>query len=144
MRRKMSEAEVDRIVSSIDGTARDLFSMSNVDDRPNGRAFRKREKEDIRITRAKSRLRMAAWRKANAEARRPTGDQIMKALLKALLTSSHADLQPSDRTLIGRTLVELNARGFDLKEAKAYLRRMRDQVVPPADRAGESADNYVF
>jgi hypothetical protein len=144
MRRKMREDEVNRIVQSIDETTRDLFSMSNIDGPPDGRAFRKRVREDVRITRAKSRLRMSAWRKANAEAKRATTDQIVRSMLKALVTSKPSELQPSDRTLIGRVLVDLTARGFDLHAAKASLRKLRDDIVPPVDRAGESADNSIF
>jgi hypothetical protein len=144
MRRQMKEEEVNRIVRAIDATRADLFSMSNVDDAPIGKAFRKRVKEDVQITRAKSRLRMAAWRKKNAEERRPTGEQIMKSMLAALLTSTQADLQRSDRTLIGKALKDLAGRGFDLHATKAYLRRMRGQMVPPADRAGESSADHIF
>lgn len=144
MRRKMKDEEVNRIVGQIDSTRRDLFSMSNVDDAPKARAFRKREKEDPRITRAKSRLRMAAWRKRNAESRRATTDQVVRSMLLALVTSQQSDLQPSDRNLIGRVLVDLDRRGFDLHAAKSSLRKLRNDIVPPADRAGESADNSMF
>lgn len=144
MRRKMREDEVTRIVQSIDGTTSDLFSIDSVDGAPDGRAFRKRVKEDVRITRAKSRLRMAAWRKKNAEARRASTDQIVRAMLLALVTSQQSDLQQSDRNLIGKVLVDLDRRGFDLHAAKASLRRLRDEIVPPADRAGETSTDFVF
>jgi ATP-dependent exoDNAse (exonuclease V) alpha subunit len=141
MRRQMKDDEVNRIVQSIDATRVDLFSMDHVP-APEGRAFRKRAKEDIRITRAKSRLRMAAWRKANAESKRATGDQIGKAMLQALATSKLGDLVRSDYNLVGRAFADLQRRGFDIGEAKEYLRRLRDETVPPVDRAGESAGNF--
>ena len=144
MRRKMREDEVNRIVSAIDSTRHDLFSISNVDDAPKARAFRNREKEDPRITRAKSRLRMAAWRKKNAEMKRPTGHELCMAMLKAVATSKPGELTKSDYNLVGRAFADLQRRGFDIREAKEYLRRMRDQMVPPADRAGEPSADTMF
>jgi hypothetical protein len=135
MLRQRTEDEVNRIVRQIDGTRRDLFSMDDVE-APDGRAFPKRQRQDPRIVRAKTRLRTAAWRKRNAEDRRATADQVARAVLKALVTSSEVDLAPSDRSLVGRVLVDLSARGFDLKHAVASLKRMRVDMLGHVGNGG--------
>ena len=136
MQRQMTDSEVDRIVRESDETRRDLFSMDYVD-RPDGRAFRERGRQDIRITRAKTRLRTAAYRKRLAENRTATAEQVSRAILAALVTSSTEDLVRSDRNLLARALTDLQARGFDVSATVKALRRMRRELMDPADREGE-------
>lgn len=138
MQRQQSEAEVNRIVGQIDAMRRDLFDMEHVD-KPDGRAFRERGRQDIRITRAKTRLRTAAWRKRMAENRTATADQVSRAILAALVTSSTEDLMQSDRNLVNRALAGLQARGFDVSSTAKSLRRMRNELMNPADREDETS-----
>lgn len=134
MYRQMSESEVNRIVGQIDATRADLFSMDHVD-RPQAKAFTGRVKQDPRITRAKTRARTAAWRKRNAELKRATSQELCMAMWKALATSTRKDLTHTDMNLVGRAFADLQLRGFDIREAKSYLHRLRDSVVDPADRS---------
>lgn len=63
------------------------------------------------------------------------------ALVRALITSKLRELTWTDRDLVGRMLVDLQARGFSIEEAKKVLRRMRTRYVDPGDRAGEPDDS---
>lgn len=140
MQRQQSEAEVLRIVGQIDETRRNLFEIDR-DDAPDGRAFRDRGRQDIRIKRAKTRLRTAAYRKRLAERRIATPDQVAMAILKSLVTSSVEDLLQGDRNLLARTLMDLQARGFDVSATTKALRRLRNELMDPADREGEATES---
>jgi hypothetical protein len=67
----------------------------------------------------------------------PTTQQIAMALV----TTRQSELTEADRGIVGRALVDLVARGFDLHEAKAMLRRLRNRLFDEADRAGEPGDS---
>jgi hypothetical protein len=71
----------------------------------------------------------------------PTTNQIGMALVMALVTSSIDDLTEADRGITGRALVDLVARGFDLREAQSMLRRLRNRLVDPKDREGEPGES---
>lgn len=120
-RTKMSP-ETDRIVRIIDETrVAEHFRNS---DRPNGRAFPKRSRQPIEITRAKTRLRTQAWRNRMDERRAPTTAQFGAALVSALACSAR-DLNPQDWNIVMLALTDLRDRGFDVQEAKTLLRNVR-------------------
>jgi hypothetical protein len=63
------------------------------------------------------------------------------AMIKALVTSRFVELTEQDRGLVGQMLVDLRNRGFDLEESKKMLRKLRNRMVDPADRAGEPGES---
>jgi hypothetical protein len=56
--------------------------------------------------------------------------------LEAMLDRANPDFM-----LVQRTLLALEARGFDLAETKAMLRKLRNRYVDPADRQGEATES---
>jgi hypothetical protein len=63
------------------------------------------------------------------------------AIVHAMVTSKLSLLTNDDRGILHAALLDLHARGFSLNEAKATLRRLRNKLVEPADRAGEPAES---
>lgn len=111
-------------VATLDELTKNLFSV-NPGDGPDGRAFKPRGRQPIELTRAKTRLRTAAWRKRNAERRRATGVQLGMAMLKALATARTGEIGADDFNLVGRALADLRDRGFDVVAAAESLKRLR-------------------
>jgi hypothetical protein len=139
MQMRQSEREVNRIVAAIDETrATEHFRNP---DRPNGRAFRERQRQDPAITRAKTRLRTQHYRNRLDAKRVPTTYQLGAALVMALATADGRFMSQADYHVVGRALADLQARGFDIAEVKESLRRMRNQMMDPADRSGEPDGN---
>jgi hypothetical protein len=93
------------------------------------------------VAKAQGRIRTAAWRNALDRRACPTTNQIAMALVKALVTSRPEEITAADRGIVGKALVDLFARGFDLKEARAMLRRLRNRLVDPKDREGEPGES---
>jgi hypothetical protein len=111
-------------VATLDELTKNLFSV-NPGDAPDGRAFKPRGRQPIELTRAKTRLRTAAWRKRNAELKRATGQQLAMAVLKALATARPGEIGPADFGLVRTALTDLRDRGFDVVAAAASLKRLR-------------------
>lgn len=135
--------ETDRIVAAIDDTRRTEHWRDH-DGRPEARAFRKRGRVAPEVVRSQTRLRTAAWRNAMDRRKAPDSREIGMSLVYALITSKRADITQGDKSLIARMLVDLDVRGYDVKEAKATLRRMRNRHVDPVDRQGEAVDDVMF
>ena len=69
----------------------------------------------------------------------PTTTEVGLALATALATTSWQDkLTGADYDLIRRALMDLEARGFSIAEARKTLRRLRVRMVDAGDRAGEA------
>lgn len=132
--------ETARIAAAIDET-RQTEHWRDHDCRPDARVFRSRGRVPPEIVRAQTRLRTAAWRNQQDRRKAPDSREIGMSLLHALITSKLADITRSDRDLIARMLVDLDARGYSVVEAKATLRRMRDRYVDPVDRQGEPTES---
>jgi len=109
-------------------------------DRPDARLVKNRGGRPPEIVKAQGRIRTAAWRNNLDRRCAPTNAQIGQALVLALVTSSFDDLTQADRGIVGRALVDLNARGFSVREAQGMLRRLRNRLVDPVDREGEAGD----
>jgi hypothetical protein len=110
-------------------------------DRPDATFIKNRGRRPPEIVRAQGRIRTASYRNALDRRCAPTTQQIAMALVTALVTTRQSELTEADRGIVGRALVDLVARGFDLHEAKAMLRRLRNRLVDEADRAGEPGDS---
>lgn len=93
------------------------------------------------IVKAQGRIQTAAWRNALDRRACPTTSQIGMALVMALVTSRPDEITTADRGIVSRALVDLVARGFDLREAQAMLRRLRNRLVDPKDREGEPGES---
>jgi hypothetical protein len=132
--------ETDRIVAAIDETRRTEHWRDN-DCRPDAKAFRSRGRVPPEIVRSQTRLRTAAWRNTMDRRKAPDSREIAMALVHALITSKLSEITRSDRDLIARMLMDLHARGYDVKEAKATLRRMRNRYVGHGDRQGEPTES---
>jgi hypothetical protein len=135
--------ETDRIAAAIDET-RQTEHWRDHECRPEARAFRSRGRVAPEIVRSQTRLRTAAWRNQMDRRRAPDSREIGMALVHALITSKLSEITRSDRDLIARMLVDLDARGYSVQEAKATLRRMRNRLVDPGDREGEAGDVTPF
>jgi hypothetical protein len=110
-------------------------------DRPDAVFVKNRGRRPSEVVRAQGRIRTAAWRNSLDRRNCPTTSQIGMALIMSLVTTRQSELTEADRGIVGRALVDLVARGFDLKEAQAMLRRLRNRLVDPADRAGEPPES---
>ena len=135
--------ENDRIAAAIDET-RKTEHWRDHDCRPEARAFRSRGRVDPQIVRSQTRLRTAHWRNQQDRRRAPDSREIGMALLSALITSKLGEMTYTDKDLVARMLMDLHARGYDVKEARATLRRMRNRYVDPVDRQGEANGGLPF
>ena len=135
-RNRMTPDEVDRIVAVLDETKR-AEHWRDHDCRPDARFVKKTSRRDPKVVKAQGRIRTAHYRNRLDQRGSPTTNQIGMAMVVALVTSKPEELTEADRGLIGRMLVELQAHGFSIVEAKAMLRRLRNRLVDPADRKGE-------
>jgi hypothetical protein len=131
--------EIDRVVAALDETRHSEFFRNP--DRPDGRFVRERRgRQHPDVLRAQARIRTAHWRNKMDRKRAPTTQQICMSLLVALVTSNLNELTERDHGLVGKMLLDLQSRGFSIVEAKATLRRLRNRMVDPDDRAGEPGE----
>jgi hypothetical protein len=93
------------------------------------------------IVRAQTRVRTASWRVKMDSRRAPDSREIGMALVHALITTKLTAMTWTDKDLVARMLMDLQARGYDVNEAKATLRRMRNRYVDPGDRQGEATES---
>lgn len=140
MKSSSRSIEVDRIVSQIDETR--VSEHFRSPDRPDSRFVKPRRRQDPAIRRAKTRLRTANYRNRLDERRAAPTSIIGMALVMALVTTKRSLLTDSDRDLIGRALVDLQARGFDIREVQDALRRLRRRVVDQPEDT--DSDNPVI
>jgi hypothetical protein len=131
--------ETARIAASIDETRRTEHWRDH-DGRPDAHAFKSRGRVPVEVVRAQARLRTADWRNRMDRRRAPDSREIGMSLVWALITSRLSEMTHSDRDLVARMLTDLQARGYDVVEAKKTLRRMRNRYVGPSDRAGEPSE----
>ena len=137
MKSSARSIEVDRIVSQIDETR--VSEHFRNPDRPDSRFVKPRRRQDPSIRRAKTRLRTAAYRNRLDQRRAASTSQIAMSLLVALVTSKQSSIMAGDRDLIGRALIDLQSRGFNLTEVLDTLQRLRRRVVDqPEDAASDS------
>jgi hypothetical protein len=133
-----SSAKVRHEVERIDRESTALHFRNP--DRPATNFFQARERQDPEIGRAKARARTREWRLNRDRAGRAELAVIGMALLKALVTiPSLDDLSGSDKKLVGRALVDLHRRGFDLCEVNKDLRKLRKRLMDTGD-AGDPTD----
>jgi hypothetical protein len=133
------QQDVRQTVDAIDETRRSEYFRDP--DRPDATFVRpRRGRQDPEIVRAQTRLRTAHWRNQQDRKHAPNTYQIGMAMLVALLTTKQSELTEEDRGLIGKMLTDLVARGFNMTETKAVLRRLRNRMVDPADREGEATE----
>lgn len=138
MTKSMKSDDVARIVARIDETR--VAEHYRNHDRPDSRFVKARRRQDPSIGRAKARIRTAHYRNRLDERRAPSTHEIAMSLVVALVTAESKSMSKTDWNLVGRALADLQARGFDLQEVKSNLRRLRNRMVDPADRIGESTD----
>jgi hypothetical protein len=139
MKKMLRPTDVDRIVAQIDETHRAEHFRNP--DRPDGMFVRSRGRQDPAIGRAKTRIRTAHYRNRLDQRRSASTYTIGMAMLVALVTADSESMSRSDWNLVGRALADLQSRGFDLSEVKASMRKLRNRMVDPADRAGEPGDS---
>jgi hypothetical protein len=136
----LRSAEVDRVVAEIDRTRRTEFWRDP--DRPARQFVPARKRQDPKITRAKARARTAAWRNRLDRLRRPEATDIGMCLVAALVTSPNLlDMTEPEVRFVSVALADLAARGFDRAETLKVLRRLRNRLVDPGDRAGEESES---
>ncbi|CUT11483.1 hypothetical protein BF49_2563 [Bradyrhizobium sp.] len=136
----MRAAEIDRVVAAIDETRR-TENFRNPDDRPDATVFKMRGRVPPEVIRAQTRCRTAAWRVRMDRRKAPDSRELAMSLLYALITTRLSEMTWTDKDLVARALMDLQARGYDVNEAKATLRRIRNRYVDPADRAGEPSES---
>lgn len=102
-------------------------------DRPDAKFVpSRRQRQPAEVTKAQARVRTDRWRTSMDRRRAPTAAQLGMSLVTALARSDLNELTPDDRGLVGAMLVDLDARGFSLNEARETLRRLRDRVSDPS------------
>jgi hypothetical protein len=138
MRRQLTRDDVDRI-NQMDAVKGAYFQRDP--DRPDNLFVKPRSRQPLEVRRAQQRLRTARWRSEMDKRKAPTTTEVGLALATALATTSWQDrLTPADYDLIRRALMDLEARGFSIDEARRTLRRLRIKLVDPGDRAGEESE----
>ena len=138
--KRLRPEDVDKIVLQIDETRRVEHFRNQ--DRPDARFVKASRRQDPAIGRAKTRLRTAHYRNRLDQKKAATTHQIGMAMVMALVTAASKKVMTGeDWDLVGRALADLQARGFDLLEVKASLRKLRNKLVDPADRAGEPGES---
>jgi hypothetical protein len=135
--------ESQRVVDAIDAT-RQTEHWRDHDGRPDAKAFKGRGRVALDVVRAQTRLRTADWRNRMDRKRSPDSREIGMSLVHALITSKLSEMTYSDRDLIARMLVDLQARGYDVVEARSTLRRLRNRYVAPGDRNGDAEGDAPF
>jgi len=122
------------LIAECDRVRAEHFARSP--DRPaSPRAARRRQAQPIEVTRAKGRLRTAAWRKAADDAKRPQGDVVASAVLDALLMMDGIDSKGAVREnlkvadLIRATFSTLIAGGYDRTQIDLVLKRRRESLL---------------
>ncbi|SDJ74138.1 hypothetical protein SAMN05216338_106313 [Bradyrhizobium sp. Rc2d] len=138
IRRKLTQADVDKIMLMNEACG---TYFQRDPDRADAIFVKPRRRQPIEVSRAKARLRTARWRSEMDRRRAPTVEQVGMALAVALATTSWQDrLTGADYDLIRRALMDLEARGFSIAEARKTLRRLRIKLVDPGDRQGEESE----
>ncbi|WP_441260667.1 hypothetical protein AB7008_41255 [Bradyrhizobium sp. 521_C7_N1_3] len=139
IRRKLTPEDVDKI-ARLNEACGTYFQRDP--DRADAVFAKPRRRQPIEVSRAKSRLRTARWRSEMDRRRAPTVSEVGMALAVALATTSWSDTLTSlDYDLIRRALSDLEARGFDPKEVRKTMRRLRTRMVDPGDRQGEADES---
>jgi hypothetical protein len=140
MQQHSRRQDVRRTVDAIDETRRSEHFRNP--DRPDAMFVRpRRGRQDPEVIKAQTRLRTAHWRNQQDRRGAPTTYQIGMSVIAALVTSRIDDITEADRGLVGAMLTDLQARGFSIDETKAVLRKLRNRMVDPADRAGEPVES---
>lgn len=137
----MTPDDVDKVVAQLNDNRRHRHFRNP--DRPDSVFVKLRDRRPAEVIRAQGRIRTASYRNALDRRCAPTNAQIGQAMVLALVTGRLDDVTEADRGLVGRALLNLRSRGFDIVEAKLMLRRLRNRLVDPADWDGESRDNGV-
>ena len=140
LRRSLTPKDVD-LISEMDEAKTAYFQRDP--ERPDNRFVKpSRRGVPVEVKRAQGRLRTARWRSNLDRRKAPTTTEVGLALATALATTSwQSHLTPADFDLIRRALDDLTARGYDIKEVTKTLRRLRNRMVDPADRAGEESES---
>ncbi|MDA9411805.1 hypothetical protein [Bradyrhizobium sp. CCBAU 45384] len=140
IRRKLTPEDVD-LIQEMDEARGTYFQRDP--DRPDSVFVKpRRRRQPVEVRRAQQRLRTARWRSEMDRRRAPTANDVGMALAVALATTSWSDTFTSfDYDLIRRALSDLEARGFDPKEVRKTMRRLRTRMVDPGDRAGEADES---
>lgn len=139
VRRQLTQADVDRI-NEMNAACGAFFQRDP--NRPDNVFVKTRRRQPIEVRRAQQRLRTARWRSELDRRKAPTTAEVGMALATALATTSWQDrLTRPDYDLIRRALSDLEARGFDPKEVRKTMRRLRTRMVDPGDRAGEADES---
>jgi hypothetical protein len=134
--RTLNRDDVDRI-AQLDSVRSATFFRDP--DRPDSRYVRSRGPVPAEVRRAQGRLRTAHYRAELDRRKAPTTRDLGMALAVALATTPRLNtLTRSDFDLIRRALLDLQARGFDMAEARKTMRRLRSRLMDPADREGEA------
>lgn len=86
---------------------------------------------------ARGRLWTAAWRKSNDDRKRPSSEQIGRALLMAVCTApDYQLLLQSELSVVAHALAYLEVRGFARTQIADVMGRIRARHVRPAKAAG--------
>ncbi|MCK1336846.1 hypothetical protein IVB38_12640 [Bradyrhizobium sp. 38] len=133
---QLTPADVDRVVAELDRTRR-AEHFRDHDGRPDPRIFKPLRRVPIEVVRAQTRIRTAHWRNQMDRRKAPTASQIGMALVWALINARLPEMTWTDKDLLARALMDLQARGFSVVQAKATLRRLRNRHVHLGDRDGE-------
>jgi hypothetical protein len=121
--------ETARVVAALDETRMTEYFRNP--DRPDGSIMRpRRQRQPPEVIKAKSRIRVAHWRNEQDRKHAPTTQQIGSAMVVALASTANLDeLTCDDPGLVGKMLVDLQRRGFDILETRDTLKRLRSRLL---------------
>jgi hypothetical protein len=123
----MANDQTNQTVDEIDKARRQYFARSP--DRPCARV-RTRSRQPKEVTRAKDRLKTAAWRHQNDKLKRPEGAAAaMQFLVSTVAVARESGLEGLEafrhsEAAFQHALDELVSRGFDRAECKAVYKRL--------------------
>jgi hypothetical protein len=111
-----------------------LSTFTRSPSRPDGKLRRLPPETQKALTRARGRLRQAAYRCSLDAKRKPESNVVGMALLAAVATRSKEDgFDAFSSGIVSSALEDLVDRGYALSEIKAVFKRFRKNLMPTPD-----------
>ena len=128
----MTYVDHDLNPSHVDQVRRETFSRSP--SRPNAKLRRSPMVDQKALTRARGRLRTAAWRCSLDTKRKPESQVVAMALLAAVATRpKQLGFDPASAGIVSAAFDDLVDRGYSRTEIEAVFRRFRKNLMSMPD-----------
>jgi hypothetical protein len=109
-----------------------LETFTRSPSRPDGKLRRPPTETQKALTRARGRLRTAAWRCSLDTKRKPESNVVAMALLAAVATrSKELGFDPDSAGIVSSAFDDLVSRGYSRTEIESVFRRFRKNLMSP-------------